>query len=143
MARKLITDQRLSRREAFRLVGYPLGVAAGYPLVGGALVGLLGEPAGAQSATAPACVLTPALTEGPYFVDEKLNRSDIRTDPSDGTVSAGVPLQLKVIDPRLKAGGFSLTNYSFLSREASSRSLAGLQAALRIFSAAKRSAWPE
>src|SRR3954463_7844408 len=38
------------------------------------------------------CVLTAALTEGPFFVDEKLNRSDIRTDPVTGAVSAGVPL---------------------------------------------------
>jgi uncharacterized protein (TIGR03437 family) len=42
-----------------------------------------------------ACVARPALTEGPYFVDEKLNRSDIRTDPSTNAVSAGVPLKLK------------------------------------------------
>ena len=40
------------------------------------------------------CVLTAALTEGPYFVDEMLNRSDIRTDPVTGAVSAGIPLAL-------------------------------------------------
>jgi protocatechuate 3,4-dioxygenase beta subunit len=40
------------------------------------------------------CILTAALTEGPFFVDEKLNRSDIRTDPSTGVVSAGIPLAL-------------------------------------------------
>jgi protocatechuate 3,4-dioxygenase beta subunit len=40
------------------------------------------------------CVLTAALTEGPYFVDEMLNRSDIRTDPVTGVVSAGIPLTL-------------------------------------------------
>ncbi|GAB3554002.1 intradiol ring-cleavage dioxygenase [Noviherbaspirillum agri] len=43
---------------------------------------------------APACVLTPAQTEGPYFVDERLNRSDIRTDPSDGSQRPGMPLSL-------------------------------------------------
>ncbi len=48
----------------------------------------------ATTAAASICVATPAETEGPYFVDEKLNRSDIRTDPSDGTTRAGVPLQL-------------------------------------------------
>jgi protocatechuate 3,4-dioxygenase beta subunit len=42
----------------------------------------------------PACVVTPQLTEGPYFVDERLNRSDIRDDPMDGTVKAGVPLRV-------------------------------------------------
>ena len=40
------------------------------------------------------CVLTAALTEGPFFVDEKLNRSDIRSDPASGVVSAGIPLAL-------------------------------------------------
>jgi len=48
------------------------------------------------AASAPMCVVRPALTEGPYFVDEKLNRSDIRSDPSDGTVKEGVPLVLTV-----------------------------------------------
>jgi len=43
---------------------------------------------------APACVVSPELTEGPYFVDEMLNRSDIRPDPSTGEVSEGVLLQL-------------------------------------------------
>ena len=32
----------------------------------------------------PACVVQPQQTEGPYFVDEKLLRSDIRADPSTG-----------------------------------------------------------
>jgi protocatechuate 3,4-dioxygenase beta subunit len=42
----------------------------------------------------PACVVRPAETEGPYFVDEMLNRSDIRVDPSDGSVKDGLPLHL-------------------------------------------------
>lgn len=40
------------------------------------------------------CVLTAALTEGPYFVDERLERSDIRSDPATGAISEGVPLEL-------------------------------------------------
>ncbi len=44
--------------------------------------------------TLPNCIVRPEQTEGPYFVDEKLNRSDIRTDPIDGKVVDGVPLQL-------------------------------------------------
>jgi len=36
----------------------------------------------------------PAETEGPYFVDEKINRSDIRSDPSTGALSAGAKLDL-------------------------------------------------
>ena len=43
----------------------------------------------------PACVVRPEQTEGPYFVDEKLNRSDIRTDPADGSLRPGVPLELE------------------------------------------------
>jgi protocatechuate 3,4-dioxygenase beta subunit len=42
----------------------------------------------------PACVITPQQTEGPYFVDERMNRSDIRSDPADGSVREGVPLRL-------------------------------------------------
>jgi protocatechuate 3,4-dioxygenase beta subunit len=38
----------------------------------------------------------PEQTEGPYFVDERLNRSDIRSDPSDGSVKEGVPLRLAI-----------------------------------------------
>ena len=48
----------------------------------------------AIAATPPACVVRPEQTEGPYFIDEKLNRSDIRLDPSDKSVKAGVPLRL-------------------------------------------------
>lgn len=42
------------------------------------------------------CVTKPALTEGPFFVDEKLNRSDIRSDPSNNTVKPGALLKLKM-----------------------------------------------
>jgi protocatechuate 3,4-dioxygenase beta subunit len=45
-------------------------------------------------APAPACVLTPAQTEGPYFVDERLRRSDIRLDPADGSLRPGALLAL-------------------------------------------------
>jgi len=49
--------------------------------------------AGAATAL-PTCIVRPALTEGPFFVDEKLNRSDIRSDPSTGTVRDGALLTL-------------------------------------------------
>jgi protocatechuate 3,4-dioxygenase beta subunit len=48
------------------------------------------------TAAAITCVVTPAETEGPYFVDEKLNRSDIRSDPTSGDVVAGIPLALTI-----------------------------------------------
>jgi protocatechuate 3,4-dioxygenase beta subunit len=44
----------------------------------------------------PPCLVLPQQTEGPYFVDERLNRSDIRSDPSTGQVTRGTPLQLTV-----------------------------------------------
>ena len=54
-------------------------------LLGAAGTGMLNVPAAAQSA--PACIVTPEQTEGPYFVDERLNRPEcaaIRlTDRSD------------------------------------------------------------
>ena len=36
------------------------------------------------------------MTEGPYWVDEKLFRSDIRTDPATGVARPGVPLNLTI-----------------------------------------------
>lgn len=42
----------------------------------------------------PVCVVRPELTEGPYFVDEMLNRSDIRSDTSDGSISQGAQFDL-------------------------------------------------
>jgi protocatechuate 3,4-dioxygenase beta subunit len=42
------------------------------------------------------CIVTPQQTEGPYFVDERLRRADIRSDPSDGSVKEGLPLTLEI-----------------------------------------------
>lgn len=42
------------------------------------------------------CMPTPQQTEGPYFVDERLHRADVRSDPSDGSVKNGVPLALNL-----------------------------------------------
>jgi len=39
---------------------------------------------------------TPQQTEGPYFVDGMPNRSDIRSDPSDGSLQQGIPLRLAI-----------------------------------------------
>jgi protocatechuate 3,4-dioxygenase beta subunit len=43
-----------------------------------------------------AVTATPTETQGPYWVDEKLNRSDVRTDVSTGVAQAGLPLYLTV-----------------------------------------------
>jgi protocatechuate 3,4-dioxygenase beta subunit len=45
--------------------------------------------------SAGACVVRPAQTQGPYFVDEGLLRSDIRSDPTDASVRPGTPLHLQ------------------------------------------------
>src|SRR5438477_2608612 len=50
----------------------------------------------ARRAWAASCALTPEETEGPYWVEEGLDRSDITVDPSDGSVRPGVPLQLNL-----------------------------------------------
>lgn len=53
----------------------------------------------------PACVVRPQQIEGPYFVDTKLNRSDIRSDPRTKVVSEGVPLYLKFVVSRTEGSG--------------------------------------
>ena len=44
--------------------------------------------------TIAGCLVSPEQTQGPFFVEEKLNRSDLRVDPANGAVSAGVSLRL-------------------------------------------------
>lgn len=61
----------------------------------------------ATATTLPACVVSPELTEGPYFVDERLKRSDIRSDPVDNSVKAGVPLHLTLRVWQVRSGGCS------------------------------------
>ena len=41
------------------------------------------------------CVVTPSQTEGPYFVDERLERSDVRVDPTDGSTREGTSLRIR------------------------------------------------
>ncbi|MBX3013543.1 MAG: intradiol ring-cleavage dioxygenase [Caldilineaceae bacterium] len=52
------------------------------------------------------CVVRPEMTVGPYFVDEQLLRSDIRTDPTTGVIKNGAELQLTL---RVYAVGSSCT----------------------------------
>jgi len=100
----------LSRREALAVLGAisAAALAACVPAVG-AIPGTASPgaatsvptiaPASVATAAvaavaAPSCIVRPALTEGPYFVDEKLNRSDIRSDPTDGAIKPGLPLHI-------------------------------------------------
>jgi protocatechuate 3,4-dioxygenase beta subunit len=89
-------DRAVTRRQAVGIAG-----AAGAAVVLARASGVHGllDSVGTEttSAATTSCTLTPSKTEGPYFVDEKLNRSDIRTDPGDGSVQDGVPLTLTFV----------------------------------------------
>lgn len=98
----------MNRREALILLGMT-GAAA---LIGACAPGMAPESLGgagaadgataadqatiaATNVTMPAtCVVRPEMTEGPLFVEEELNRTDIRVDPSNGAVSDGAQLDL-------------------------------------------------
>lgn len=71
------------------------GVAGGLALVGASL---LPRRAMAEDPT-------PGMTEGPYWVDELLFRSNITTDPSTGAVALGFPLRLTINVSQLDANG--------------------------------------
>ncbi|HEX9634324.1 MAG TPA: intradiol ring-cleavage dioxygenase [Candidatus Limnocylindria bacterium] len=99
----------LTRREALAL----LGTTAGGAILAACLPGATATPGtGGSSASAtasatgiavavPSCIVRPELTEGPYFVDEKLNRSDIRADSATGEQRPGVPFALAFAVSRL------------------------------------------
>jgi protocatechuate 3,4-dioxygenase beta subunit len=53
----------------------------------------------------PSCVVHPQQTEGPFFVDERLLRSDVRPDSRTGTVSAGAPFELRLTIAQVSAAG--------------------------------------
>jgi len=57
--------------------------------------------AASAATTLPSCIVRPALTEGPYFVDEKLDRSDIRSDPGTGALRPGALLTLNFLVSRV------------------------------------------
>src|SRR5438876_7781642 len=72
-------------------------------LAGVSAVSSLAGLRSAAAAGVTACVVRPRQTEGPYFVDERLHRSDIRSDPADGSVRPGVPLRLAFHLSQLRA----------------------------------------
>jgi len=89
--------RHLTRREMLRYLGAAAGALAGYGCGrtrSEESNGRMTSFATAAAAAIPACVVRPEQTEGPYFIDAKLNRSDIRSEPSDGSIKAGVPLRL-------------------------------------------------
>lgn len=84
----------LSRRDALKLLG--LGSAALFTWraasSGTGVTNTLIPTS--MTSTALACVVRPELTIGPYFVDNQLNRSDIRFEPADSSVQQGALLTL-------------------------------------------------
>ena len=92
------------RRDILKLAG--LGSAAVFLGQDPARLVLGGAGLFARAAAAglPLCVVRPEQTEGPYFVDEKLHRSDIRSDPADDSISAGAPLRLEFHVSRVSGG---------------------------------------
>ena len=87
----------LSRREILALFGATIAAACApaSPAASGAATTTIG---------APQCIAVPALTEGPYFVDEKLDRADIRTDATGGAPRPGTQLDLTIQVGRMSGG---------------------------------------
>ncbi len=62
-------------------------------------------PGAARAQEPPACIARPEQTEGPFFVDTGLARSDIRVDTRTAVVETGAPLQLAFRVSRLDSSG--------------------------------------
>ena len=101
---KSLSKTVVSRRTAL-LLGFGAIVAACTGRGSSASLGSPSPSPTASSVSTPACIVTPSETEGPYFVDERLNRSDISTDPGNGTRRSGVPLDLTFQVSRASSGG--------------------------------------
>lgn len=86
----------LSRREVLATLG-----AAGAAFIVPRGLTRPGSPARPGATALPGCIVRPAQTEGPYFVDTRLDRSDIRPDPTDGYLPAGLALELTIAVSRL------------------------------------------
>jgi len=100
------TGTLLSRREALTLLAN-VGAAAAVVTLGPSVLAQSaspGAPAVAGSAL-PSCVIRPELTEGPYYVPNELERSDIRTDSADGTTAPGARLDLTFLVSRIDGTG--------------------------------------
>jgi len=99
----------LTRREALALLGLTSAATLlGWRSSAGATTAqgkATSSVKGASSRPIPTCVVRPEQTEGPYFVEERLERSDIRLDPSDGLRVKGVPLQLAFAVSHVTSGG--------------------------------------
>ncbi len=78
----------LNRREVLALLG-----GAGAVALAGRLPNLAFARTPSEE-TVPGCVVRPEQTEGPFFVEERLERSDLRPKSPTGDLKPGVPLAL-------------------------------------------------
>jgi protocatechuate 3,4-dioxygenase beta subunit len=83
----------LTRRELLALLGAS----------GAALLADAGSARAQGARAAVACVARPRQTEGPFFVDDAPDRSDIRSDARSGDTRPGMPLRLKFQVSQLNA----------------------------------------
>ena len=98
-----IVGRILSRREALALAGKGgIGLALGGALFGGAEAALQ-----AKARREVKLVASPAVTEGPFFVDEKLERTNLLGDTKRASVVEGVPLSLAVTIYKLTEGKYA------------------------------------
>ncbi len=61
--------------------------------------------ASARASALPSCIIRPELTEGPYYVADELERSDIRVDSADGSMVPGARLDLTFLVSRIDGTG--------------------------------------
>ena len=90
----------LSRRDAVKLLG--AGSAAALSGIAHGSVGASFGPFSQAAGVIPSCVVKPEMTEGPYFVDTKLMRSDIRDGRSGHLLRLAVTI-IDVTDGKCKA----------------------------------------
>ena len=91
----------LTRRRALGLLG--LGSLSAVCSTGLLLSGR--SEATSAMTNLPRCMVTPAKTVGPYFKEEHLIRSDLRSDTKSGQVCAGIPLTLTFRVLKVGVGG--------------------------------------
>jgi len=101
----------LSRRDALKLLGITgaalLAACApeGSDMAEQTSVSVSPTTSTGTTSALPACVVRPEVTEGPYYVDEELNRTDIRSDPTSGAVKEGALLALTFNVSQVSNGG--------------------------------------
>ena len=96
-----MTDQNHSAERARRTALRSLAALGTLPL--SARLARAAQPIHADASTV-ACVLVPAMTEGPFFVDAALERSDLRTDTANPGVRQAVPLDLTIRAVNVREG---------------------------------------